>query len=217
VSHPSAPDLLALHGTRVLGFAGPADIAALYGLPVDDVREHLLDAEARGWVRRYDFAGRSGWSVTDAGRAEGERRLAAELDAAGARSVATEVHAGFLPLNRRFGVACTRWQIRPVPWDRTAFNDHTDWTWDEGVLRTLASLGRALDRVCEPLARVLPRFAGHVPRYRAALAEVDRGERAWVDSPDRASAHIVWIQLHEDLLATLGLERGTDDPADRPT
>ncbi len=214
MTHPSAPDLLALHGARVLGFAGPGDIAALYGLPADDVREHLLDAEARGWVRRTDFAGRDGWSITDPGRVEGERRLADELDAAGAREVARAAHAAFLPLNRRLGVACTKWQIRPQPWDRTAFNDHSDWAWDQGVLRTLASLGDALERVCEPLSQALPRFAPHVPRYRAALAEVDRGERAWVDAPDRASAHIVWIQLHEDLLATLGLERGTDD---RPT
>lgn len=66
----------------------------------------------------------------------------------------------------------------------------------------------------EPLATVLPRFAGHAPRYRAALTRVDQGERAWVDAPDRASAHVVWIQLHEDLFATLGIERGTDDPAD---
>jgi hypothetical protein len=55
------------------------------------------------------------------------------------------------------------------------------------------------------------RIAGYVG-LRAALARVDGGERAWVDGPDRASCSLVWIQLHEDLLATLGMERGTDDP-----
>ena len=120
------------------------------------------------------------------------------------------MHAGFLPLNRRLGLACTRWQIWPQQWDGIAPNDHTDWGWDESVLRSLASLGSAVERVCAPLVEVLPRFGGHVERYRAALARVDRGERSWVDAPDRASCHIVWIQLHEDLLATLGIERGTD-------
>ena len=206
--HRSSPDLLALHGVRVLGFASGAEVAARYRLDRGVVEENLLDDQAHGWVSRSEFAGRSGWSITDAGRAENERRLAEELDAVGARALATEAHAAFLPLNRRLGSECTKWQIRPEPWDRMAFNDHSDWAWDEQVLRSLASLGDALDRVCAPLARVLPRFDGHVDRYRAALARVDRGDRAWVDAPDRESAHIVWIQVHEDLLATLGLQRG---------
>ena len=179
--HSSAPALLALHGVRILG-----------------------------WVRRTAFADSAGWSVTDAGRQEDERQLAEELDAAGARQVAVDVHAAFLPLNRRLARACTRWQVRPQPWDPMAVNDHSDWAWDEDVLRTLASLGDALDRICAPLVQLLPRFDGHVARYRQALERVDRGDRAWVDGPDRASAHLVWIQLHEDLLATLGIERGTD-------
>ena len=206
----SDPALLALHGVRLLGYASSGEVAGRFGLERAATDEHLLDAEAHGWVRRTEFGGRSGWSITDRGRAEDERRLAAELDAAGAREVATEAHAAFLPLNQRFGAACTRWQIRPEPWDRLAANDHTDWGWDESVLRSLASLGTALERVCAPLVEVLPRFGGHVERYRAALARADRGERSWVDAPDRASCSIVWIQVHEDLLATLGIERGTD-------
>jgi hypothetical protein len=211
VAHRAAPELLALHGVRILGAATPGEVAARFGLDPDEVSEHLLDAEARGWVRRYAFDGRTTWSMTDRGRVENERQLAEELDAVGARRVATDAHAAFLPLNRRLGTACTRWQIRPQPWDRMAANDHTDWAWDEQVRRSFTSLGDALDRVLSPLVQVLPRFDGHVDRYRAALARVDRGERAWVDAPDRPSLHIVWIQVHEDLLATLGVERGTDD------
>jgi hypothetical protein len=155
---------------------------------------------------------RRGWSLTDRGRAEDERRLAAELDAAGGRGVATTAHAEFLPLNRRFGPACTRWQLRPQPGDPLAANDHTDWGWDEAVLRSLAALGAGLERALAPLVEVLLRFGGHAERYRAALRRVDGGERSWVDAPDRASCSLVWMQVHEDLLATLGIERGSDDP-----
>jgi hypothetical protein len=212
VRHRSVPELLALHGVRILGSVTPGEVADRYRLDADEVLELLLDAEARGWVRRYAFAGRTTWSLTDSGRSENERQLAEELETLGARQVASEAHSAFLPLNRRIGTAFTRWQIRPTPSDRMAANDHTDWPWDEQVLKSLATLGEALHRACAPLADVLPRFDGHVARYRAALDRVDRGERAWVDAPDRASAHIVWIQAHEDLLATLGIERGTDDP-----
>ena len=61
----------------------PARGAARYGLPPDAVEDTLPDFEARGWVRRQSFAGSSAWSLTDAGRAENEHRLAAELDRAG--------------------------------------------------------------------------------------------------------------------------------------
>jgi hypothetical protein len=40
------------------------------------------------------------------------------------------------------------------------------------------------------------------------LRRVDRGERRWVDAPRIDSCHTVWFELHEDLLASLGLERG---------
>ena len=75
--------------------------------------------QARGWIRYLSFAGSSGWSLTDAGSSENERRLAAGLDRVGARDIVTEAHQAFLflPLNQRFGTACTDGQIRPAPGD----------------------------------------------------------------------------------------------------
>ena len=208
--HVSAPDDLALHGVRVLGFATGSRIAARYGLDVGATGESLLDFEARGWVRQLSFAGSSGWSLTDAGRAEDERRLAAELDLAGARDVVTGAHQAFLPLNRRLGAACTDWQIRPAPGDPMAFNDHTDWRWDERVLQTLTWLEGPFGRLGDQLSGCLERFGGYRERYSSALARAMTGQRAWVDGHDRDSCHTVWIQFHEDLLATLGLPRGSD-------
>jgi hypothetical protein len=209
-AHASHPEDLALHGARALGFAAASRIAARYGLDVDTVDEVLRDFEARGWVRHTSFAGSSGWSVTDAGRIENERRLAIELDRAVARETVTRVHADFVPLNRRFGTACTSWQFRPTRADPMAFNDHTDWRWDERVLRTLTSMDRALAQLCDRLTAYLRRFDGYADRYSYALARVDAGRRRWVDANELDSCHTVWIQFHEDLLATLGIPRGTD-------
>lgn len=201
---------LALHGVRVLGFPTASRVASRYGLDVNQVDESLLDFEARGWVRRSSFAGDSGWSLTDAGRVENERRLADELDRAGARETVTDVHTAFLPLNRRFGAACTDWQIRPTRLDPMAFNDHTDWPWDERILRTLNNVGESFAELCGRLAECLARFDGYADRYSSALRRVDLGQRIWVDGHDRDSCHILWIQFHEDLLATLGIPRGSD-------
>jgi hypothetical protein len=210
MSHTSGQDLLALHGVRVMGMASPAAVAARYRLDVEAVAELLGDDEARGWVRKVEFAGTAGWTITERGRAENERQLAEELDGIDARDAVAEAHAAFRPLNRRFGTACTQWQIRPTPTDPMAFNDHTDWRWDERVLRELESLDSALRGICAQLVTALARFDGHADCYSFALSKVQRGERAWLDAPDRPSCHTVWIQLHEDLLATLGIPRGAD-------
>lgn len=206
----SDPADLVLHGPRVLGFATSDRIASRFGLDREHTRELLLDFEANGWVTHSSFAGSAGWSLTEFGRVENERRLASELDLAGARDAVSAAHAEFVPMNRRFGKACTDWQLRPSRLDPMALNDHTDWAWDQRVLQTLTGLGRALAAMGEGLARQLRRFDGYAARYAAALAKVDGGDRRWVDSPELDSCHTVWIQLHEDLLATLGLPRGGD-------
>jgi len=199
-----------LHGPRVMGFAPTSGVAARYRLDRDLTHELLLDYEARGWVQHSSFAGRSGWSVTEAGRTENERRLKVELGLAGARDAVHAIHTEFVPLNRRFGSACTNWQIRPSRVDPMAFNDHTDWTWDERVLRTLTSVEQQFSHLCRRLADRLQRFDGYADRYAAALSKVDAGHRRWVDAADLDSCHTVWIEFHEDLLATLGIPRGSD-------
>ncbi len=150
---------LALHGARVLGFARASRIAGRYGLDPGIVQELLLDHEARGWARQMSFAGSSGWSLTDAGRSENERRLAAELSQAGGRDTVADAHR----------------------------------------------------RLCAPLSGRLARFDGYAGLYSSALGRAQTGQRSWVDAPDRDSCHIVWIQFHEDLLATLGIPRSSDN------
>lgn len=211
MAHTSSAELLVLHGVRILGMADAGAVARRYSLDRDTVHEVLLDHEAYGYVQRSSFADLAGWSLTDRGRLEGERRVAEELDVSGARDVVTQSHEGFARLNPRFLEAITCWQIRPTAWDRGAANDHTDWAWDERVLETLTGLARRLQPLGEDLAGALARFAGYPERFTAALGHVDQGQRRWVDEPGIDSCHTVWFELHEDLLSTLGLERGGTD------
>src|SRR6478735_3411851 len=121
-----------------------AAVARRTGLAREVAEELLLDDEARGWVSRVAFADLAGWSLTESGRLEGERRLAAELDRTGARPVVDEAHDTFVRLNQRFLSTLTRWQIRPQAWDQLAANDHDDPVWDGRVLDELTSFGRRL-------------------------------------------------------------------------
>lgn len=206
----SVPDLLALHGVRLLGFATSAAVASRFALHTDEVEELLLDAEASGLVTRHRGTGPSGWSLTELGKARDEQLLAAEIgDSA---EVVRQVHDAFVPLNGRFQAAVTRWQIRPLPGDQLAVNDHSDHRWDDRVIGELGYLAAAGAILGRRLAAELDRFAGYDARLADARDRMQRGERAAVDglrgeTAGRDSLHTVWFELHEDLISTLGLER----------
>lgn len=209
MTHRSGPALLALHGVRVLGGRSAAAIAERFRLNAADVREHLLDAQAYGWVTRHDWFGET-WSLTERGRTENERQLAEELDETGLREAVAAAHQRFLPLNRRHGEASTRWQLKPEPWDRLAANDHSDPVWDDAVLGELEAIDREFATLATGLTSELHRFDGYADLHATAVRHARAGRAAWVDAPDRASCQLVWIQFHEDLLATLGIPRGSD-------
>lgn len=200
-------DLLVLHAVRITGFADTPVIAQRYGLDAAETKEALLDAEARGWVSHSSFAGTGGWSLTERGRAENERQLAAELARVGGAEEIRDVYRAFLPLNGMLQQACTDWQLRPTAGDRLATNDHSDPVWDAGVLHELATIARALTPLADRLEGVLGRFRGYDARFTAALSRAQAGEGGWVDRTDVDSCHRVWFELHEDLIATLGLNR----------
>jgi hypothetical protein len=202
------PTLLVLHAVRLLGAADAPAVERRFGVPRAAAAELLLDGEAYGWVRRVCPDPDPAWTLTDAGRTQGERLLTSNLDARDARAAVADAHRDLLDLNGRFLAACTRWQIRPLPGDPLAANDHTDLRWDDAVLAELAALGRRLEPVGARLATALPRCDGYPRRYSAALARVERGETRWVDAPGIDSCHAVWFELHEDLIATLALRRG---------
>ncbi len=206
MSCASDPALLVVHAVRIKGMTDAAAISRRFALDRAGVEEQLLDHEALGLVQRAEVAGLRGWTLTERGTSWGEEQLAAELDVRGAREHVAAAHSSFEPVNARFLQAITRWQIRPTRWDAMNANDHTDWAWDERVLRDLAGLAKRLGDIEQQLS-VLPRFTGYAERFAAALRKVDQGNRRWVDEPGVDSCHTVWFELHEDLLATLGLPR----------
>jgi hypothetical protein len=208
MAYDSSPELLVLHAVRIQGMTDKGGIARRFALDPDQVEELLLDDEARGWVQRVAFAGVNGWSLTGAGRVQGGRMLAEELRVTDARAAVEAVYGSFLELNGRLLNLLTKWQIRPEPWDSMAPNDHSALPWDQDVLKSLAYLSRNLRPIGDRLANALSRFAFYPDRFSTALDRVDRGERKWVDEPKIDSCHTVWFELHEDFLATLGLERG---------
>ncbi|MFF1917352.1 transcriptional regulator [Streptomyces sp. NPDC058239] len=190
---------MVLHAVRTMGYADTARIAARLGVTEDEAREYLLDPQAQGWMTFSSFAGDGGWSLTESGKAHGERLLAAELDEAGARAAVEKVHQDFLPLNDVMTAACTAWQLAEMGIDDQTVSLAQTITALEGPAAALAGLeGR--------LTAHLDRFSGYQQRFTEALTRA-HADPAWITGTDRDSCHRVWFELHEDLIATLGLTR----------
>ncbi|GAB3758103.1 hypothetical protein [Microlunatus parietis] len=195
----TAPDLLTLHAVRLLGYAAADRVAARFGRPVSDTERELADLAARGWVGYGSFGGDGGWALTESGKAEGERRLAAELDEAAARSVVDRVHRAFLPYNRTVGELCTAWQLATLG----MADQEVDL---ESTVTGLGAAAQALAGFERDLVAVLERFGGYHRRFATALFRID-DDPAWLAGTDRDSCHRVWFEFHEDLIASLGIDR----------
>ncbi|SMX91690.1 MULTISPECIES: transcriptional regulator [unclassified Brevibacterium] len=210
MSHRSEPQLLVLHAVRLLGFAGEDAVARRAGVGAEETLVRLHQAERSSWVQHLELFGVNGWSLTDFGRWENERQLAHERRIADPGNEIAAIYREFLPLNARMLSATTDWQIRPRPDDAFASNDHSDTDWDARVLDEVEALGVELAPVVERLTNILTRFEGILNRYEAALSRAEDGQTEWIDRTDVDSCHLVWFQLHEDLIATLGIDRGTE-------
>jgi hypothetical protein len=197
--------LLVLHGLRLAGFKPADKVAELVGLPTDVVEVELAALSASSLVTYRD--GRlSGWSLTPDGRAEGERRLSAQLDEAGCRAEIDACYQEFLQLNAQMLTVCTDWQMK----DPQTLNDHTDADYDAKVIAKLAEIDQDVQPICARLGSLLDRFGGYGDRLATALANVRAGQTEWFTKPMIASYHTVWFELHEDLLATLNIDRAAE-------
>jgi hypothetical protein len=208
----SPPGLLTLHAVRLRGMADDDEVAARFNLDQAVAAECLLDFQAVGWITRVEFAGTAGWTLTESGRAENERQLAHELASTDLTTSVRHSYQAFLPQNDRLLRACTDWQLRPSAADPLAVNDHTDRGWDQRVLGTLTALSEQLGTLCLELGGRFARFDGYAERFSAALKRVEQGEQSWVTRTKVDSCHTVWMELHEDLIATLGVQRGAEAP-----
>ena len=207
--YASSAELLVVHALRVRGFVDADVVVAATGLAADEVDAGLAGLADAGRARHRD--GRmSGWMLTPDGRSHGEALLAAELEATGTRPAVEGAYRDFLEANQGFLELCTDWQLRPdpeAPDGDPIVNDHADAAHDVAVVARLADADVVVQGVSAALADVLARFDGYGDRFAGALARVRAGEVEWFTRPMIDSYHTVWFELHENLLATLGIER----------
>jgi hypothetical protein len=152
----------------------------------------------------------SGWTPTPQAKERHKELLHGPL-AANDPVVLQVAYEEFSQLNGTFKELCTRWQLKgsdspsPVP------NDHSDAAYDLAVIEDLALLDANAAAVLERMGGSLSR----VERYRQRLAEAldafKQGDRDKFTKPLYESYHDIWMELHQDLILTLGLQRTAAD------
>ena len=187
--HHTGNELLVLHCLRCIGFVSHPRIVAAAGLSESEVDERLADLVAAGLVT-HDPGEFGGWGLSEAGRAADAERITEELATSGTRAAITRAYDDFLVLNPELIELCTAWLLRPDP----------------KVLDLLTDFDQRADAVLADLSSALYRFKRYRVRLADALARARAGQHDHV-ATDLESYHNVWFQLHEDLLATLGLPR----------
>ncbi len=199
----STSSFVVLHSLRVKGFATTGVLVELSGLDAEVVETELraLVATEHAMFREN----RSLWQLTPAGKA---LHLAAiDGDAAASRDGLRPSYEVFLVLNERFKELCGEWQLKPSSDGSLEPNAHHDAAYDAVVIDRLTDLHNEAAPVCGQFASVLSRYATYEPRLAAAEARVQAGEHKQFTGVMCDSYHDVWMELHEDLILTLGIDR----------
>ena len=153
------------------------------------------------------------YRLTAAGKTKGEELMAADRAAWG-DSAANAALDGFVLLDHRMKEVVTAWQMREVGGSQV-INDHTDTSYDAGVLASFAALHTDAAAWLDPYTKGLPRLGGYAARLTSAAAQVATGDHTFIASPRVDSYHTIWFELHEDLIRLAGRTREDEVAAGR--
>ncbi|MEO5841558.1 MAG: putative PEP-binding protein [Acidimicrobiales bacterium] len=199
VAHDAQPlRMIVLHALRIKGFTTIEVISELVGLDADTAARELEALAALEFVRFVPA--RSLWQITAAGRGH-HAELLPGVDQPTLASL-RQSYGQFLTLNGEFKQLCTDWQVRD-----DAPNDHDDERYDAACINRLTTLHERTQPVIDAFTAALDRFGLYGVRLTRSWQRVVDGERSQFTGVLCSSYHDVWMELHEDLILMLGIER----------
>ncbi|HEX9260704.1 MAG TPA: hypothetical protein VF855_14280 [Acidimicrobiales bacterium] len=203
MGHQSDPRFRVLHALRVKGFAKSDVLADLTGLPLGDVEEELAGLQAAELAAFREA--RALWQLTPHGRVGHADALAKDVHAPHLREAMSRHYEPFLELNEEFKELCGEWQLRDG-----SPNDHSDAAYDGRVIEKLTLIDQRAQPICTALGQIMDRFAPYGPRLGHTAQRVQQGEHNLFTGVMCGSYHDVWMELHEDLILTLGIDRAKE-------
>lgn len=203
MGHPSTPQFQVFHAVRIKGFADVGTLIQMTGLSADDVDLALARLADNGYTQFRENRGL--WQLTADGRAAHSEHLAADVAGVDVAALIGRPYAAFLSSNVQFKELCADWQLRDgEP------NDHSDADYDAGVVHRLAALHDATLPAVSAMGEGLARMGPYASRLSAVLAAVRAGGTKMFTGVMCGSYHDVWMELHEDLILTQGIDRSVE-------
>lgn len=200
MGHSSTPEFRSFHALRIKGFGSVAVIAEIAGVSESDAEAHLAALGEAGHAQFREK--RSMWQLTAEGRDAHVGALAADLDGLDVEAVFQDVYPEFVSINVAFKTLCGDWQLRDgEP------NDHSDAAYDDEVIGRLADMHAQAAPVVDTMGERLDRFSPYRARLDAAFAALRSGDTTMFTGVMCNSYHDVWMELHEDLIVTQGIDR----------
>lgn len=194
-------DLAVLRTVELKGRVRDQDLAPPLGLDLAEAAGLLAQLAERGLLAPAGKAHRLS--------EEGRTHLAAllEADRAPVDGVALEqAYDEFCVFNSELKTIITAWQVRA---DGSP-NDHTDASYDAGVLARLGDLHARVLPLMDRFATIANRLAPYRGRLQRAQDNIATGDTTWVARPIMDSYHTVWFELHEDLIQLCGRTRAEE-------
>jgi hypothetical protein len=202
MAHRSHPLFRTHHALRIKGFAKTEVVAEVAGHDVETAASHLNELQDVGHAQFREA--RALWQLTPDGRIAHAEALA--IDTAHLHPTAlTHIYDPFLALNGRFKDLCGDWQLRDG-----APNDHADAAYDKLVIARLVSLNNEAQPIVVAIGHEFERFANYSRRLAETCQRVVSGETKMFTGVMCGSYHDVWMELHEDLILTQGIDRAQE-------
>lgn len=187
----------ALHMLKVKGFASAEAVAASIGTDQNVVEPLLIAAVEVGNAKLRE--GRlSGFTLTAAGR-ERHNALRETTVSAEQAEFLGAAYTAFLEPNRDFKQLTTDWQLKEEGADPAP------------LLARLDTTNLVVSGIVATAAKADPRFDVYAVRFVSALDRLKGGYASAFARPMSDSYHDVWMELHEDLVASLGHTRTEAD------
>lgn len=198
----SEPGFLTHHALRIKGFAPTEMLVDMVLLEFPVVEGKLHDMASSGLAVFREA--RSLWQLTPDGRQAHLEELARDVQKFDLEAV-KPLYLSFLEINDAFKTLCGDWQLR-----EGAPNDHTDAKYDRAVIDRLQRLHEQTQPVVSKMADQVPRLRPYGIRLEQAVTHVDQGMVTMFTGVMCGSFHDIWMELHEDLILTQGINRAAE-------
>jgi hypothetical protein len=203
MGHPSTPHFRTFHALRIKGFATVDTLSEMTTFSTSDTGTHLETFADAAHVQFRENRGL--WQLTPDGRAAHAEQLAADLHGLDAPAALADHYPTFVEINVGFKELCGDWQLR-----NDEPNDHSDAGYDAEVISRLVELNATARPVVSAMGEVIDRLSPYAPRLDIVLSRLQGGETNMFTGVMCGSFHDVWMELHEDLILTQGIDRANE-------